>query len=137
VTWKAQGADVYTGSIGGGLPGAISGMKGMGQTSSSLAALFLFIVPLLFFKQVAKRTKKYCYDDWVVKKFALKRDGQRKKMPNFVDFPSKLAGKPYPDRNVVSWFAMLILQGGYFGTYKPPAWKLWCDNPYGIHMPYL
>ena len=78
----------------GGLAGASLGMKEAARTASTFANLFLFIVPLSFFKQVAKRTKKYCYDDWVVERFAWKRDGQAKKMQHIVDAPSKLGKKP-------------------------------------------
>ena len=43
VTWKPQGADVYTGSGGGGLAAASTGMKEASRKASSLDDLFLFI----------------------------------------------------------------------------------------------
>ena len=144
ITWKPQGYDVYTSSAGtvGDLAGATSNMKETARTVSSLTNLFLFIVPLSFFKHVPKCTKKYCYDDWVVEKYAKQRDGDgdTKKTLHFFDVPEKLAGRPCPDQRhqgdnekkkfcitsgfIIYWFALLIIQGGHFKTYKPPAWKL-------------
>jgi hypothetical protein len=128
-------------------------MKATARNAASLADLFLFIVPMSFFNHVAKCTKKYCYDDWVVEKIGKTRDGEEKQTPHYVDVPGMLAGEPYPGRQhradkekkrylitpgfIICWFAILILQGGYFGTYKPPAWKLWRAHPYGIRMPFL
>jgi len=50
VTWESRGRNVYTGSAGGGLAGPISRMKEAARNSTSLADLFLFIVPLSFFQ---------------------------------------------------------------------------------------
>jgi len=48
VTWQPRGADLYTGSIGGGKAGASMAMKEAARKASTLADLFLFIVPISF-----------------------------------------------------------------------------------------
>ena len=120
-------------------------MKEAVRKATALADLFLFIVPLSFFKQVAKYTKQYCYEDWVVQQHTKQRDGETKKMPHLIQILEKLAGRPYPGKRyradtetkkytittgcIICSFVILILQRGYFGTYKPPTWKLWRANP--------
>ena len=88
----------YTGSFGGGLVQPTSGMAKTARTASSLVDLFLFIVPLTFFQAVAKHTKKYCYQDWVVEKFAKRRDSSTKAVRHFIDVPRNSHGTPYPGR---------------------------------------
>ena len=123
------------------------------RTADSLATLFMFIVPLSFFVQVAKWTEKYCYKDWVVESFGKKRDGETKKVRHFVDIPATLDHSTYPGRRhradnekkkfvispgyIICWFAILILQGAHFGSHKPPATYLWREQPYGINIPYI
>ena len=60
--------------------------------------IFLFIVPLSFFKQVAKYTKQYCYEDWVVQQHTKQRYGETKKIPHFVQILEKLVRRPYPGK---------------------------------------
>jgi hypothetical protein len=128
-------------------------MEETARTASTLADLLICIVPLTLFQAVAKYTKKYCYQDWVVEKFAKRRDGSTKEVWHFMDVPQNSHSTPYPGRRhrtdkerkkykittgyIICWFAVLILQGAHFSTYKPPAWKLWRESPYGIRFPYL
>ena len=63
-----------------------------------MACIFLAIVPLSFFVNVARLTRKYCYEDWVVEKMANDRDGKRKKKPYFKDVPPKTDGVDTPGR---------------------------------------
>ena len=79
-TWEPRGNDVYTSSAGGGLAGASSKIQQLARTSNSLVDLFLFIVPLEFFKKVAMLTHKYCYNYWVVEKYTKMRDDETKKV---------------------------------------------------------
>ena len=76
-----------------------------------------------------------------------------KAVRHFVDVPRNIHGTPYPGRRhqadkekkkfritpgyIFCWFAILILQGGHFGTHKPPASKLWRESPYGLRIPYI
>jgi len=98
ITWTPGGEDSYTGSSGGGLAQPNVGMAETARTASILADLLLFIVPLTFFQAVAKYTKKYCYQDWVVEKFAKRRDGSTKEVRHFIDVPRNLHGTPYTGR---------------------------------------
>ena len=98
VTWTPRGNDKYTRSSGRGFAKPTSSMTETARKASSLVDLFLFIVPLSFFQAVSKHTKKYCYQDWVVEKFAKRRDGSTKAVRHFVDVPKKIQGTPYPGR---------------------------------------
>lgn len=153
VTWSPRAEDTYTGVSGGGLAAPTSGMSETARKASLLTELFLFLLPLKFFETVAIQTKKYCYEDWVTEKFASTRDGGTKDVRHFVQVPRYKNGKPFPGRRhrgdkekkrfkitagyIICWFAALMLQGAHFGTYKPPATKLWRESPYGIRFPYL
>ena len=64
----------------------------------SLACISLFMVPLSFFEQVATWTKKFCYKDWVVEKFASNQDGNQKKRRHFVEVPAKTGRNITPGR---------------------------------------
>lgn len=134
ITWEPARADKYTGPAGGGNAGPSQKMKGIVRTVDSLASLFIAIVPLSFFSEVAKRTHKYCYEDWVVKKTAKDRDGNTKKKLYFSDCPPLTDGEPTPGRRhradnekkkytisagyIICWFAILVLQGAHFGDKK-------------------
>jgi len=58
------------------------------------------MVPIAFFDQVAKFTKKYCYEDWVVEKFGKDSDGTTKNLRHFSKHPRSWA--------VVSTWAAVI-----------------------------
>ena len=38
---------------------------------------------------------------------------------------------------ILAWFAVLIIQGGHFGSNKPPSKALWKKAPRGIGLPYI
>jgi hypothetical protein len=153
IKWEPTEADAYDGSVGGGTVGPSSAMQQVVRTADSLAAIFLFMVPISFFDKVAAYTTKFCYEDWVVEKFGTDRDGVQKKRRHFEQVPEKLGRRPYPGRRhradkehkkfnitsgfVLCWIACLILQGAHFGADKRSAGKLWRDQPYGLSLPYL
>jgi hypothetical protein len=139
---------------GGAPAGPSTDALRVARTTKSLASMFLFMVPLAFFSQVAKWTHKFCYEDWVVEKIGTDRDGGTKKRRHFVDVPAQIEpGVAYPERRhradkekkkfsitkgfVMCWMASLILQGAHFGADKRSAGKLWRGQPYGISIPYL
>ena len=66
------------------------------RSAESLVCLFLAIVPLSFFTEIAKRTHKYCYEDSVVEKTAKDHDGNTKKKMYFSDYPPLIDGEPTP-----------------------------------------
>ena len=68
------------------------------RNAQSLACIFLFIVPMAFFEQVANWTAKFSYKDWVVEKFSTDRDGKQKKRRHFVAVPSKTGRRITPGR---------------------------------------
>jgi len=70
ITWQPRDKDQYTGSGCGGLAGPSLAMLQIARSATSFVALFLFIVPLVFFEKVAGFTRKHCYEDYVVKIFA-------------------------------------------------------------------
>jgi len=102
---------------------------------------------------VAKWTKRFCYQDWVVERFGNNRDGKAKKQRHLVDVPPFDGSVPYPGRRhradkekkqytitagfVMSWVVILILQGAHIGVDKQSASKLWREQPYGTSIPYL
>ena len=91
IRWTPTDDDEYTSSAGGGNVGPLSEMQEVVQSSDSLAAIFMFIVPLTFFARVAQFTEKFCYKDWVIEKFGKDRDGGQKKLRHFVDVPATAA----------------------------------------------
>ena len=153
VKWQPTGSDRYTGNAGRGTVGPSSAMMQVMCDAKSLACIFLFMVPLSFFEQVSTWTKKFCYKDWVVEKFASDRDGNQKKRRHFVEVPAKTGRNITPGRRhradkerkqytvtagfVLCWVAMLILQGAHFGSDKRSAAKLWRAPPYGLSISYL
>jgi len=153
VRWSPTGDDVYTSSAGGGNVGPSSEMQEVIRSTDSLAAIFMFMVPLTFFTRVAQFTDKFCYKDWVIEKFGKDRDGDKKKRRHFVHVPAKQGRHTTPGRRhradkekkkynitagfVICWVAALILQGAHFGADKRSAGKLWRAQPYGISIPYL
>ena len=153
VQWQPSGRDTYEGSEGGGSAGPSSAMMQVVRTADSLTSLFLFILPLSFFQEVAKLSNKYAYLDWVVEKWGKNRDGDTKKRSHFEDVPAKQGSKAYPggrhraDKEkkkykitpgfVLCWIAILILQGAHFGQDKGNAGKMWRGAPRGISFPYI
>ena len=43
------------------------------------------MMPLVFWREVARLSTKYCYEDWVVEKICKDRDGNKKKVRYFED----------------------------------------------------
>ena len=66
VIGQSSGDDNYMGSQGGGKTVPSLVMKHLASTAGSLVTLFLFIVPLAFFKKASTTTDIYCYEDWVI-----------------------------------------------------------------------
>ena len=62
-SWEPERADRYTGPAGGTKAGPLRKMIHIARSAESLVCLFLAIVPLSFFTEIAKRTHKYCYED--------------------------------------------------------------------------
>ena len=98
VRWSPTGDDVYTSSAGGGNVGPSSEMQEVIRSTDSLAAIFMFMVPLTFFTRVAQFTDKFCYKDWVIEKFGKDRDGDEKKRRHFVHVPAKQGRHTTPGR---------------------------------------
>ena len=119
-SWEPLRPDRYTGPDG---PGPLPKMIDAARRSRSLADLFLVIVPMTFFVEVAQLTNTYCYEDWVVEKVGKDRDDNRKQHPYFKDVPSYNNGLPTEGRRhrasnviknyditpgfVMAWFAIL------------------------------
>ena len=154
IQWEPDKHDDYWGSRGGAPAGPSDAALLVARTTKSLLSLFLFMVSLTFFSQVAKWTHKYCYEDWVVESFGKDRDGDAKRIRHFEDVPAQIErGFPYPGRRhradkekkkytittgfVLCWMGMLILQGSHFGANKRSAAKMWRGQPYGISIPYI
>ena len=98
VTWQPDRSDRYTGPAGGGKPGPSQKMIDVAKQGTSLANIFLAMVPIAFFAHVAETTKKYCYKDWVVEKERDDCDGNKMKTTYFHDCNEKTDGEPTPGR---------------------------------------
>ena len=57
-TWEPEQADQYTGPADGANAGPLRKMIDIARTAESLVCIFLAIVPLSFFSEIAKRTHK-------------------------------------------------------------------------------
>ena len=98
-------------------------------------------------------TKKFCYEDWAVEKFASDQDGKQKRKRYFVEVPAKTDRRITPGRRhradkgrkqyivtaafIMSWIALFILPGAHVDTDKRSAAKLLRAPPYGMPIPYL
>ena len=74
IKWELGTSDHYIVPSGGPLAGPPQKIFRLEGTAESLACLFMSIIPLYFFQQVAKLTKKYDSKDWVVEKTATDQD---------------------------------------------------------------
>ena len=79
VEWELNLADTYTGPQGGSVEtGPSSRMKEVTRTATSLATVFLFVMPWSFWNKVSKRSRVCAYEDYVVP--VLAEDGKRPKL---------------------------------------------------------
>ena len=150
--WSPPPADEYTGVFGGGAFGPSSTMRQAARTAKDLSALFFLMMPLVFWREVARLSHKYCYTDWVVEKIGKDRDGNKKKMRYFEDVPPLLVGRTKNKRHrveeekqrfkittgfVLCFMAHLLLQGAHFGSTKPGSERLYRKGRYGISVPQM
>jgi hypothetical protein len=77
--WSLPEHDRYTGPHGSPPFGLTQFMKDIVRLADNLIFIFLAILPMLLFVEVAKMTRKYCYEDWVVEKERRNKDGNEKK----------------------------------------------------------
>ena len=124
--------------------------KDAGYTTISYITCFYFSIhlALVFFVQVSGLTNEYVYEDWVVEKTVHDSDGNEKKKKILVGCDKKTPGCRHRGDTesikfqstpgfVLAWLALLIIQGGHFGSKKPPSPKLWHEAPYSISIPYI
>ena len=142
--WEPDLADRYTGPDGGSVKsGPSSKMKETIRVATSLAPVFLFLMPWSFWKKVAKRSHIYAYEDYVVP--VLTEGGKR---PKLKQCRRKEDDKRHRADNekqkftfsadyVLVWISVLILLGGHYGSSKPPSMTFWARPPYGISHPYI
>ena len=144
VEWEPDLADRYTGPDGGSIEsGPSSRMKEIIRTATSLAPVFLFVMPWSFWNTVAKRSHAYAYENYVVpvpteagKRPKLKQC--RKSTPGHRHRADNEKNKfTFCASYVLVWIAVLILMGAHYGSYKPPSRAFWARPPYGISHPYI
>ena len=150
--WSPPRADQYEGAHGGGAFGPSSAMKEAARTAKNLSALFFLMMPLVFWREVARLSTKYCYEDWVVEKIGKDRDGNKKKVRYFEDvLPNKVRSTKNKRHRVdkekqrfkittgfvLCFMAHLLLQGAHFGSTKPGPERLYCKGQYGISAPVM
>ena len=145
--WEPRGEDTYTSSAGGPKYGPTNKMQTAATNTKDLADLFLVIIPLAVLTQIAKYTKKYAYDDWVVEKpVKYLATGEFKKRP--VLHPSKETDEGARRRcktvayeitagYVLAFLGILIVMGAHFGSDKKTTRKMWRSAPYGLPLSYV
>ena len=152
--WELDDRDNYGGPEGGPrVVGPSSAIQRLACRAKDLSCVFLALIPLSFFEEVAKLTNKYAYKDFVIKTPAPDRDGHLKSRRvltecNEYTGSEKTRGARHRADNekykfkatagyVICWIAILILQGALFGTHKPPSRTMWESFPYGLPIPYV
>jgi hypothetical protein len=151
--WSPPERNSYTGPHGGPLFGPTQFMKDIVRLADNLALIFLAILPVLFFVEVAKMTRKYCYEDRFVGKKHRNEDGNEKKRTYLADVAPTIGGEPTSECRhrvdkepvkwdvnpefIICWIGILILQGAHFGLEKRTARKMWQGSPYGLSIPYV
>ena len=83
VTWEPERADMYSGPMGGGDPGPTTWIQQIVRQAETLACIFLALIPMSFFVQVANYSQRYAYTDWVIAKLGTDRDGNPRKKEHF------------------------------------------------------
>ena len=68
VTWEPERADMYSGPMGGGNPGPTAWIQQVVRQAKTLACVFLALIPMSFFVQVANYSQQYAYTVWVIAK---------------------------------------------------------------------
>ena len=144
VEWEPDIADCYTGPKGGSLNTVpLAKMKQVVRTAKYLTPLFLFALPLLFWKTASKRSHVYAYEDYVVEdssncrqQHTLKAcrqgtEGSRHRASN------EKKQYVFPTYYVLVWISGLILLGAHYRSYKPPSNTLRAKPLYGISHPYI
>lgn len=153
IEWTPSAIDDYHGSQGGPLAGPTKEITDVARSAKDLISIFLFIVPFWFFEKVAWFTNKYCYEDWVVEKVQLDRDGNPKKKKIFKQVSATTGGVPTPGRRhradrerkkynitpgyMLVWFGLVMLQGAHFGADKRSSRKMWQKAPHGLAISYV
>eukprot|EP00984_Skeletonema_dohrnii_P004810 scaffold1689_cov99-Skeletonema_dohrnii-CCMP3373.AAC.1 len=123
-------------------------MKNIVRGAESLACIFLAIIPLTFWTQVAEWSDKYYYKDFVVETTAHDRDGNEKKQKYLKNCSKDTPGARHRgDKEKVKykwsasfaicWVAVLIIQGAHFGSQKRSSRKMWRAAPHGLSIPYI
>ena len=128
-------------------------MRRVAADAVSLACIFLAILPWSFFRYVATRTQAYAYEDWVVEREQMDRDGNKKKKKVLVPVDYGNSTGPTPGRRhradklrkryditpsfVLCWIAIVIIQGAMFGSFKGASRNLWRRAPYGLQISYV
>ena len=142
IQWEPDLADQYTGPHGGALGlGPSVKMKQVVRNATSLADVFLGILPWRFWKKCVGASEEYVYKDYVTKE----------KVPGRTRPIMKHWRTSHPDKYhradkervkfkittcfVLAWIAIRIIQGAHFVSYKPPARDFWARPPYGISLP--
>ena len=75
IIWEPCQEDRYTGTSRGGQHGLTSAFQTVVRNATTLACIFLFIVPMAFITKVVEFNQA----DWVVEKTGKERDGKMKK----------------------------------------------------------
>ncbi len=132
IMWEPRWQDKYTGPPGGPKAGPTQFIANIVHSAKGLCDIFLAILPLAFFEQVAQLTEKYRYDDWVVEWRKKDSDGNEMKATYFVPVLPLTDGAPTPNQRhwvdkervrhhisvgfIITWIGILVLQGAHFGT---------------------
>ena len=148
IKWKESRQDQYDGPLGGPKCGPTNYIKDAVRNATSLACVFLAIVPLAFWTKVANLSNKYFYEDFVVETTAHDRDGKEKKKKFLKSCSDDTPGARHRgDKErikykwtpsfAICWVAILIIQGAHFGSHKRSSRKMWRSAPHGLSIPYI
>jgi len=125
--WTPKDSDDYDGHSSGGKAGPRNEMIDAGKIATTLADIFFFLFPLTLFDLIAKMTKHYAYDEWVVEKKGNDRDGHEKKKAYFQRCSAQTPGARHcADKEVIkypvtrgyimTWIGILIMHGAILGN---------------------
>ena len=148
IKWEPSWQDSYGGPEGGPKAGPSQYIIRVARSATSLADIFMAIVPMSFFVEVARLTTKYCYEDWVVEKSARDLNGNTKKRKYQSTCTESTEGVRHRGDKlekkfdvtpgfIIAWIGILMMIGAHSGAGQRSTRKYWRSPPHGLALPYV
>ena len=139
IKWEPRGLDTYGSAGGGPKCGPSNYILMAARNATTLADIFLSIVPMTVFVKIATMTEKYYYKDWVIHKSVNESRNNPKKWHVLIPLDASAPGARCCAANkekkysispgfILAWIAILVINGAHLSLDKKSSHKLCGEN---------